>query len=251
VKRAALNALIDLLAGVFFLGMLASGYILRFPLPPGSNADFVLWGLNRYQWGDVHYLVSLGLLATLLTHVALHWQWVVSVMGRRIWLTSSPGASRMRSTALVLITLVGAMSLFGWFAYVSVREVPDLANKSTLGLPGTQVHQNVISGKAELQIDFWKDVYPIFKNSCLSCHGPQRARGDFRADRREDFFGGGGREPLVLAGKSAESPILAIISGKRPNMPMAKSHKLPERDIAVLTVWIDAGAPWPEAREGK
>jgi hypothetical protein len=41
--RPALNLLIDILGAAFFLGMIATGYILHFPLPPGTNKSLSLW----------------------------------------------------------------------------------------------------------------------------------------------------------------------------------------------------------------
>jgi len=240
---------IDLLAAVFFLGMLASGYIMRYPLPPGAHADYYLWGLNRFQWGDLHYWISIGLLGILLVHVALHWQWVASVIGRRFRLAGSGGVPRWGSAVISIALVLGALCLFAWLAHISVRELPDPFQPPramvTASRPDVSATQKSHLGQEKSQVDFWKDVYPIFKASCLSCHGPQRARGDFRVDRREDFFGAGDKEPLVRPGKSGDSLLIKIVSGLQPNMPSAKSHKLSEPEISVLKGWIDAGAPWP------
>jgi mono/diheme cytochrome c family protein len=94
-------------------------------------------------------------------------------------------------------------------------------------------------------MDFWKDVNAILETSCVRCHGPRRAYGNFRIDRREDFFGQDGRAALVVPGKSAESPLIAIVRGQRPDMRMAAAHKLADRQADVLRAWIDAGAQWP------
>jgi hypothetical protein len=97
------------------------------------------------------------------------------------------------------------------------------------------------------KVVFWKDVYPIFERSCLSCHGPRRQKGSFRVDRREDFLRQEGG-PLVVPGKSADSPLLAILSGTNPEIALPDRHRLPERDVAVVRAWIDSGASWPEKR---
>jgi len=96
------------------------------------------------------------------------------------------------------------------------------------------------------KVAFWKDVYPILEQSCLSCHGLNKQLGGFRADRREDFFGKDGSTPLVVPGRSAESPLIAIVSGLRKDMPRADVHRLPAKQVALLRAWIEAGAPWPE-----
>jgi len=55
MNRTIANVIIDLAAALLFVGMIATGYILRFPLPPGSNRVLSLWGLTRHQWGGIHY----------------------------------------------------------------------------------------------------------------------------------------------------------------------------------------------------
>jgi hypothetical protein len=89
-------------------------------------------------------------------------------------------------------------------------------------------------------------VYPLFERSCLSCHGPKKQRGDFRVDRRDEFFGKNGSTPLVVPGNSGESPLIAIVSGLRQDIPRADVHQLPAKQVAFLRAWIDAGASWPE-----
>lgn len=100
MKRTFVNLLTDLSAALLFLAMLATGFVLRFPLPPGTNKALSLWGLTRHQWGGVHFWISGALLAVLLVHLALHWQWVVSVVGKQLGLTTSPQQSNLRSGIL-------------------------------------------------------------------------------------------------------------------------------------------------------
>ncbi len=252
MKRTALNLLIDLLAATFFVGMIATGYILRFPLPPGTNKSLSLWGLTRHQWGEVHVWISLGLLAILLTHLALHWQWVVTMVARQLHLATTPQSRHLRSGLIALAVLTAAVGLFGWVTEVSVRERDDSCcppGEVTGTLPsGNSASGATYSAAERGKVSFLKDVYPVLETSCLSCHGPQRARGGFRVDRRADYFGKNG-EALVVPGKCADSPLITIVSGQRPDMAMAARHKLPEHEVEILRAWIEAGAEWPEKRD--
>src|SRR5688572_18477064 len=92
MKRTSLNLLIDVLAALFFLGMIATGYVLHYPLPPGTNKSLSLWGLTRHQWGEVHTWISLALLSSLVIHVALHWPWIVGMVRRQFGWTAIPPA---------------------------------------------------------------------------------------------------------------------------------------------------------------
>jgi hypothetical protein len=250
MKRTTWNLLIDLLAATFFVGMIATGYVLRFPLPPGTNKSLSLWGLTRHQWGGVHFWISLGLLAVLLTHLALHWQWVATVVGRQLHLATNPQGRHLRSGAITVVAVTAALGLFAWAAEVSVRDrddpccpPDDPTGTPLLGRPApAETPTTGDSGK----LSFWKDVYPVLEASCLSCHGPSKARAGFRVDRREDYFGKNGRPPLVVPGHSEESPLVAIVTGARKDIAMPDRHRLPEREVLALKRWIDAGAEWPE-----
>ena len=56
MRRPALNLVVDAIAFVGFVFMTASGVLLRFLLPPGSGHRTSIWGLNRHEWGGIHYL---------------------------------------------------------------------------------------------------------------------------------------------------------------------------------------------------
>jgi mono/diheme cytochrome c family protein len=229
--------------------MIATGYILFFALPPGTNKSLSLWGLTRHQWGQIHFWVSVGLLAVLLVHLALHWQWVVAAVAQRLGLARDPQNRHLRSGAITLLVVIAALALFAWIAGVSVRERSDPPYPTGLpGRPGETDSKGTASPPdgARSRIDLWKDVYPIFESSCIRCHGPDRALGHFRVDRRDDYFGASGRAPLVIPGNSAQSPLITIVRGQRADMAMAAAHKLSDSQVGVLRAWIDAGAEWPE-----
>jgi hypothetical protein len=92
-------------------------------------------------------------------------------------------------------------------------------------------------------------VYPILEQYCLSCHGPKKQRGGFRVDQKEDFFGKGGSPPLVVPGKSGQSPLIAIVSGTK-DAPRPDVHRLAAGRVEILRAWIDGGAPWPDRPSG-
>jgi len=254
LKRTSVNLSIDLLAAASFVGMIATGYILFFALPPGTNKSLSLWGLRRHQWGEIHFWISIGLLAILVAHVALHWQWLVATVAQRFGLARNPQSRHLCSGAIVLLVVIAAFSLFAWIAEISVRERSD----PPYPLPTSEWPEGIAVKNAEsppdnagVAVDFWKDVYPIFETSCIRCHGPDRARGNFRSDRPDGLFDASDRVALVLPGNSVQSPLMAIVRGQRPDLPMAAAHKLPDRQVDILRAWIDAGADWPKRAVGQ
>jgi hypothetical protein len=242
MNRTLVNIVIDLVASLLFLGMIATGYLLRFPLPPGSNKTLTLWGLSRHQWGDIHFWNSLGLLTVLIIHLALHWNWIVSVIGKRCHLIKSSQPSLVLSAIWTLGIITALCLSFVWVAQRDVQEKPQaicINNPSD-----TQQHHSAIAepGTSETKPLIWDDVYPIFVTNCLDCHGPQKHYAGFRVDHLDDFFKNDGNSSLVLPGQSSQSPLIAIISGGRTNMAMAESHKLAASDVTRIKTWIDQGA---------
>jgi hypothetical protein len=223
VKRFMDNLLIDLMAAGLMIGMLATGYVLRFPLPPGSNKYLTLWGLTRHQWGDIHFWISLGLLTILFLHLCLHWQWIVISVKRRLSRPKAAPGSAFVSGMITFLALATVLVLFGWAAQSGIKNITEPregvcpssgqeGSTKAAELDGTIPEPPTADGK---NIAFRADVYPLLERSCLSCHGPAKQRGGFRVDRREDFFGTDGRTPLIVPGRSAESPLIAIVSGLR------------------------------------
>jgi mono/diheme cytochrome c family protein len=91
-------------------------------------------------------------------------------------------------------------------------------------------------------VTFEKDIRPILDESCVSCHGPEKQKGRFRADVRADFFTDEGRGPLVSPGNSSQSRLLAIVTGAKKMKRNAKDHILSAEEVAMVRTWIDGGA---------
>jgi len=249
MKRLFNNLLVDVIAAGLMVGMIATGYILRFPLPPGSNKSLSLWGFTRHQWGTLHSWLSLALLAIVLLHLALHWPWVVVTVKRRLWgtvATESPVVIGLMSAVALAVVLL----LFGWIAQYSVTTItqPDAdACPPDASTDTSQQHltKGATAPKSPANVDFWTGVYPVLEHSCLSCHGPGKQSGGFRIDRRTDFLRTDA-ERLVVPGDSAGSPLIAIVSGQRKDISRQDVHHLSEENVRLLRAWIDAGAIWPE-----
>lgn len=246
MNRTIINIIIDLVAALLFLGMIATGYLLRYPLPPGSNKSHSLWGLTRHQWGDIHFWISLGLLAVLLVHLALHWNWIVTVIGKRCRLVKSAQPPLVRCAIWTIAVFTALCGGFVWIANRDVKEMPQVVcpsvtsnNQNNTQPDRSEAAQFLVPQDRQL---VWQDVYPVLMTNCLACHGPQKQFAGFRVDRVEDFFKNEGNGPLILAGQGGQSPLIAIISGARTDMPMAASHKLAESEVIRIKTWIDQGA---------
>ena len=103
---------------------------------------------------------------------------------------------------------------------------------------------------APAEIDFARQIRPLFEQHCYECHGAKRQEGGLRLDQRAPALAGGDLGRDIMPGSSGESLLLAAIAGTTEQvarMP-AKREPLSAEAIALVKQWIDAGAPWPEER---
>ncbi len=95
-------------------------------------------------------------------------------------------------------------------------------------------------------VDFDRDVKPIFAKHCISCHGPDKQRGDFRLDRKVDALRGGETGKAFTSGKSADSQLVhRVVATDDTQMP-PKGARLSTAEVATLKTWIDQGVKWPD-----
>jgi mono/diheme cytochrome c family protein len=105
-------------------------------------------------------------------------------------------------------------------------------------------------------VDFVRDVQPIFREHCLSCHGPEKQKSEYRVDVKHIAIRGGDNSaPNIVPGKSAESPLMKYVSGLDEDMLMppkkSDAKRLTAAQVGVLRRWIDDGAEWPDSASAK
>jgi hypothetical protein len=107
----------------------------------------------------------------------------------------------------------------------------------------------VMAGDDPAAVEFFESkVRPLLVNRCQSCHGGGKAKGGLRLESRALALTGGDTGPAIVPGRPDESLIIdAIKYGDDIKMP--PKSKLPAEEIAVLTRWVEQGAPWPVGRD--
>src|SRR5689334_18339670 len=58
------------------------------------------------------------------------------------------------------------------------------------------------------KVDFVHEVQPILRESCYSCHGPEKKKGDLRLDSKSLAMKGGESGPSIVPGNSIKSPLV-------------------------------------------
>ncbi len=95
-------------------------------------------------------------------------------------------------------------------------------------------------------MDYARDVRPLLKAKCVSCHGPLRQKAGLRLDAGKLIHQGGKDAAVIAPGRAAQSEMLARVQSKDPERLMPPSGAaLSEDQVALLRRWIDEGAAFP------
>jgi hypothetical protein len=145
MNKSATNFWVDAVAFAAFLFLAATGAITRYMLPPGTGHFRSLWGMDRHDWGGVHFWIAVVFLITLALHVILHWRWITGMIKGQ----TRPGA-RLRITLafMGLLFLLGiAISPF----FSSVVENGEPPHKARSGEPTEKSMEQIVNGSMTLQ----------------------------------------------------------------------------------------------------
>lgn len=93
-------------------------------------------------------------------------------------------------------------------------------------------------------VDFNRHIAPLLRDRCLQCHGPEQSKADFRVDDPEIFF-------QYVEPEDIESSFLYTdyLLSQDPDMlmpPPSHGGPLEASEIALIRLWIEEGATWPE-----
>ena len=92
---------------------------------------------------------------------------------------------------------------------------------------------------------FEKEVKPILESSCFKCHGGEaKIKGGLRLTSRAGVLKGGETSPAISLEQPANSLLLKAINYKDEDLQMPPKEQLAPAKIAILTRWIEMGAPW-------
>src|SRR5829696_3891150 len=100
-----------------------------------------------------------------------------------------------------------------------------------------------------LKVDFATDIQPIFRQSCVNCHGSRQQKNGFRLDRRKDALRGG-TITVIGPGNAEGSRLYQKLIGSKYGPQMPPTGALPPEQVARIKTWIDQGAEWPDALSG-
>ena len=102
MKKFSLIVTADIIAFIAFVFLTTTGVLLHYSLPPGSGHSNTIWGLDRHEWGTVHFWIAVSFLAILSFHLLLHIRWIKNV---------AKGRNKKYQTPRMALGLVGIAAL--------------------------------------------------------------------------------------------------------------------------------------------
>lgn len=123
-----------------------------------------------------------------------------------------------------------------WFVLITLIVIPTITWADSPSKPSSK------------DVEFFeKKIRPLLVSHCYRCHSSQtkRIKGGLRLDSRAQLLKGGDSGIAVVPGKPMESLLLKAVHYADESLQMPPKGKLKDREILLLTKWIQRGAPFP------
>ncbi len=131
-----------------------------------------------------------------------------------------------------------------------IKEWIDTLPTTELGVAAAAPSAPGIDTAALAEVDFQRDIEPIFRARCYECHSGTKPQSQLRLDVGAAALRGGLGGKVILPGDARGSRILHRVRGQggERRMPLQR-EPLNDAQIALLSRWIDQGAKWPGAEQ--
>ena len=140
---------------------------------------------------------------------------------------------------------------FFWNGLLLVTMVVQLGQVVDGMEPASKVR--TLPASVKEKVDFVRDVQPLFRKNCYSCHGVENQEAGLRLDRKKRALLGSDHGPVIVVGKSAESRLVQVLVGLDKEIglmpPDGEGTPLTDRQVSLIRGWIDQGANWPESAD--
>jgi len=125
MKKAKLNLIIDVLLLLGLAVITGIGFLMKNVLVPGylrreiygRNVELFFWGLDRHQWGAIHFIIGIVFLILIVLHIVLHWQMMV-----RIYCELVPNRPARWIAALIILAVTILLLIFPYFVRPKVSD---------------------------------------------------------------------------------------------------------------------------------
>ncbi len=121
MKKTQVNFVLNLSAFYILVLMISTGLLMEYVLLPGSRGGqgLSLFGMNRHDWGDIHFYLSIAFIAAMLLHIVLHWNWIRSLFTKNF---------SSKTTLTFLFVMITSLLFIGAPFFLPIEKDAELAN---------------------------------------------------------------------------------------------------------------------------
>ena len=126
MKKPILNFTINTVMTICMSIIIGTGFLLKYTLIPGkerwikygNNVELYFFGMDRHEWGTIHLILGIVLLALVVLHIVLHWKIIISVYKKLI---KQPLTKKI--VALLFLVLCLALIIVPFFIKPKVEAI--------------------------------------------------------------------------------------------------------------------------------
>ncbi|WPP48457.1 c-type cytochrome domain-containing protein [Catalinimonas niigatensis] len=221
---------------ILFLGAISAivAAVLGLMLAQGGGYGEEL--LSLHQW------LGIGAALTAVVALILHWQ-------ARKQASLKLDKAYISVLSVMIVVLMAAGHYGGSLTHGSDYLTQYMPNplRTLAGLePREEKKAVLITNLPEAQL-YHDIIYPILDARCVSCHNPEKRKGELEMHTVEALLEGGENGALFEAGNPAESHMMKRIllpEEDEEHMPPDGKSQLTEEQVELLNWWIAEGAPF-------
>ncbi|MEK6476345.1 c-type cytochrome domain-containing protein [Catalinimonas sp. 4WD22] len=221
---------------VLFLGAISAVVAAALGLMLAQGGGYGEELLSLHQW--------LGIAAAVTAIVAFLLNWQASKQ-------ASPGLDKAYVSVLsvMVVVLMAAGHYGGSLTHGSDYLTQYMPNplRAVAGLePKQEKKAVVITNLPEAQV-YHDIIYPIIDARCVSCHNPDKKKGELMMHTVEALQEGGENGAIFVAGNTEESDMIKRIllpEDHDDHMPPEGKSQLTDEQVELLSWWVAEGAPF-------
>ena len=108
----------------------------------------------------------------------------------------------------------------------------------------------LVATAQEAEVSFHRDVLPILRVNCFSCHKPTKTKGGVDLTTHGALLKGGANGQIISIGDAKKSRLVESICGDEPEMPK-DAEPLSAQEFDLISRWITQGAKSDEQAEAR
>lgn len=221
---------------VLFLGAISAVIAAALGLMLAQGGGYGEELLSLHQW------LGIAAAVTAIVSWLLNWQ-----AGKQ----ASPGLDKAYVSVLsvMVVVLMAAGHYGGSLTHGSDYLTQYMPNplRAVAGMePKQERKEVVITNLPEAQV-YHDIIYPIINTRCVSCHNPDKKKGELMMHTVEALQAGGENGAIFVAGNTEESDMIKRVllpEDHDDHMPPEGKSQLTDEQVELLSWWVAEGAPF-------